>query len=117
MAYKPGLHILSEIKTPEIALLNEYAEVRILLDEKIISYGLTKVGEVYHNFEGGGYTAVVCLTESHLALHTWPEYGILTLDIYLSNCKRINDDKSRKLFQDLIEFYKSESFSKTEVLR
>ena len=33
----------------------------------------------------GGVTGVVLLAESHVAIHTWPELGNVTLDIYVCN--------------------------------
>jgi len=33
-------------------------------------------------FDNGGMTAFVMLTESHLAVHTWPEHGRCALDCY-----------------------------------
>jgi len=36
-----------------------------------------------HKFPGeGGITALVLLTESHLAVHTFPEHGALTVNLY-----------------------------------
>jgi len=36
-----------------------------------------------HRFPGeGGITALVLLTESHLAVHTFPEHGALTVNLY-----------------------------------
>jgi len=38
---------------------------------------------VWHKFPGeGGITGLVALTESHLACHTYPEYGIATFNLY-----------------------------------
>ena len=37
----------------------------------------------WHTFpEPGGVTGFVVLTESHLACHTYPEHGVLTLNLY-----------------------------------
>ena len=37
----------------------------------------------WHVFPGaGGVTGFVMLTESHLACHTYPEHGIVTLNLY-----------------------------------
>ena len=50
-----------------------------LMDE----LGLKAVGEVWHKFPGeGGVTGMAALTESHLACHTYPEYGIATFNLY-----------------------------------
>lgn len=34
-----------------------------------------------HRFEPQGITAAAVLSESHIAIHTWPEHGILFLDM------------------------------------
>jgi S-adenosylmethionine decarboxylase len=50
--------------------------------------GLRSVNELFHRFEPaarGAVTGVVLLAESHLAVHTWPELGAVTLDVYVCN--------------------------------
>lgn len=38
---------------------------------------------VWHTFpEPGGVTGFVMLTESHLACHTYPEHGAITINLY-----------------------------------
>jgi S-adenosylmethionine decarboxylase len=117
MNYQPGLHILSELITDEVSLLKESDSVRVFFNEKINNYGLNSLGEIFHQFEGGGYTGVICLTESHIAIHTWPEYNMLTFDVYLSNFMKNNDEVTRKLFDDTIKFFKAKSFTCKEVSR
>eukprot|EP01035_Chromulina_nebulosa_P023121 gene23121-29959_t len=64
-----------------------------VFDALIVSLALTKTGEVYHTFDNGGFTASVCLTESHVSIHTWPEYNLATFDVFLSNFRNDNSDK------------------------
>jgi len=40
------------------------------------------VGEVFHTFEPQGVIYVATLLQSHIAVHTWPELGYVSLDIY-----------------------------------
>ncbi len=117
MHYRPGLHILSEIMTDHVDLLKDHGPIRKYFQEKITLYGLQSVGEVFHPFEEGGYTGVICLTESHLAIHTWPEYGIVTFDIYLSNFRKDNDPVTRQLFEDTVQFFKPKHYTRKEVKR
>lgn len=117
MNYNPGLHILGEITSEESHLLTEYSAVKDFLNAKVLEYNLNSLGEVFHNFENGGYTGVVCLTESHIAIHTWPEFGIVTLDVYLSNFKKINDPTARNIFDDILKFFKAKKYSKKEIKR
>lgn len=115
--YRPGLHILGEIVTLQQSLLLDHAETKEFFTGKISEYGLNSLGEVWHNFENGGYTGVICLTESHIAIHTWPEYNIVTFDVYLSNFRKTNDEKARSLFNDTIQFFNAESYTRNEVAR
>jgi len=64
------------------ALGNE-AKIRSLLDAVMRDLGLRAVGSVWHKFDGeGGVTGMIALTESHLACHTYPEYGTATFNLY-----------------------------------
>jgi S-adenosylmethionine decarboxylase len=46
--------------------------------------GATVIGEAFHHFgEGCGISGVVILAESHLAIHTWPEQQIATIDVFV----------------------------------
>jgi len=57
--------------------------VRGIMDAVIADLGLRSIGSVWHTFEGeGGVTGLVALTESHLACHTYPEYGTATFNLY-----------------------------------
>lgn len=39
-------------------------------------------GEAAHFFEPWGLTVLLLLSKSHIAIHTWPEYGYVALDIF-----------------------------------
>lgn len=107
MKYNPGTHIIATLYTTEAALLSSYVPVQQLLDELIHQFSLQKLGEVYHNFPTGGFTAVICLSESHISLHTWPEHKMINLDIYLSNFQRNNDGTVDQLFSELVRFFEA----------
>ncbi|HSY61619.1 MAG TPA: S-adenosylmethionine decarboxylase [Cytophaga sp.] len=115
--YLPGLHVLGTIHTDQTTLLTDYSDFKKWLIQKIVSYELTPLGDFYHSFEGGGYTGMICLTESHIAFHTWPEYSLLTIDIFLSNYKKENDDKARGLFEECVAYFKATLVAKNEVKR
>ena len=78
------------------------------MEEQITLLGLRKIGEVYHNFPGGGYTGVVCLTESHLSIHTWPERNYVTFDIFLSNYLKDNRPVTRRVYKATQEFLQAD---------
>ncbi len=117
MPYQPGLHILAEFTTSKTEYLSTCSPCRVLFDDLTSKLSLTKVGEVYHEFEGGGYTAVICLTESHLSIHTWPEFGLATFDIFLSNYQKDNSEKVRLFYAEVLAFFEGVEQQKNEVNR
>ena len=66
------------------ASLRDLDLLRALFDRIIADLGLRTVGETHwHQFEGtGGITGLCLLSESHLACHTFPEYGSLCLNLF-----------------------------------
>jgi S-adenosylmethionine decarboxylase len=116
ITYRPGLHLLSTFQSsPD--LLSDVQSCQATFDSLIDSLALTKVGEVYHTFSTGGFTAVVCLTESHVSIHTWPELGIATFDVYLSNYLRDNTAKTKALYAGVLTYFKGMELSKQEIMR
>ena len=83
-----GTHILINAKASKPVTESDLFKQFILAT--IAGSGLSSVGEVFHTFEGGGFTCVICLTESHIALHTWPEFNFYTCDIYLCDYSQNN---------------------------
>lgn len=117
MTYSKGLHILAEIDTKQLVPLQDYALVKALLMRLIEQYRLTIIGEVFHNFEGGGYTGVYCLTESHISIHTWPEFGRVTYDVFLSNYQNNNESIVKAIHQELVVFFEPNHVNLTEIYR
>ena len=65
------------------AALGDEDTVRGVLASVIADLGLKSVGSLWHKFPGaGGVTGLIALTESHLACHTYPEYGTATFNLY-----------------------------------
>ena len=80
--------------------------LRTLCLAAVRASGLTPVGELFHRFPTpGGVTGVVLLAESHLAVHTWPELGAVTLDAYVCNFGADNSAAALRLVEHLIEAF------------
>jgi S-adenosylmethionine decarboxylase len=100
-----GLHLtadLSECPRDHAALTAPEALRELCLDA-VSRAGLRPVGELFHRFApGAGVTGVVLLAESHLAVHTWPELGAVTLDAYVCNFGADNSARAHTLIDTLI---------------
>ena len=63
--------------------LRDEATIRSIFSCVVADLGLHVIGSVWHKFPGeGGVTGLIALTESHLACHTYPEYGTATFNLY-----------------------------------
>lgn len=105
MSYQPGTHLIATLFTDQVHSLEECTAFRQLVDKLIEENMLQKLGEVYHNFSPAGYTGVVCLSESHVSVHTWPEHGRINIDIYLSNYLRNNDGTVDRLYEAIKTYF------------
>lgn len=116
-AYSPGLHILAKITTADVERLKNADAFMEFILEEIAAKELNALGHTVHSFDDAGYTAVVCLTESHLSIHTWPEFKLLTFDVFLSNFCRENDEKCRAIFNNVSAFFNATQIEHTELKR
>ncbi|MET7259064.1 S-adenosylmethionine decarboxylase family protein [Dyadobacter fermentans] len=115
--YTPGLHLIATLHSDNTALLAGYAGFKSLADDLTGAFDLQKLGEVYHDFEPGGFTGIICLSESHLSVHTWPEFGKVNLDIYLSNFQRVNNGTVRAIFDRIAAYFEAEVISENQIIR
>ncbi len=62
--------------------LNDPKLVMDALEKACEVAGATIISRTGHHFSPYGVTAVVVIAESHLAVHTWPEYGYAAVDLF-----------------------------------
>jgi len=77
-----GRHILAEFFHCDVHRLNDPVTVQNLMMESAKACGATVVQAVFHSFNPHGVSGVVVIAESHLAIHTWPEYGHAAVDVF-----------------------------------
>ena len=78
-----GRHLLLELKDCNRELLSDLDFLRNTLLSAAREAGATIMGDSFHVFEPyGGVSGVVIIAESHLSIHTWPEYGYAAVDIF-----------------------------------
>jgi S-adenosylmethionine decarboxylase proenzyme len=104
-----GLHLVGDLYecACEKKLLERATEALKLIKSKCEAVGLTVVGERAYEFDGGGYTLAVLLAESHVTLHTWPEYRMVAMDVYVCNHTMDNSSKAHALANGLVELFAS----------
>jgi spermidine synthase/S-adenosylmethionine decarboxylase proenzyme len=77
-----GLHVLADISGSASPLLDDAPGLEHLLRSAATMAGATVLTGHHHAFDPQGATAVVVLAESHVSIHTWPEWGGATIDAF-----------------------------------
>ena len=77
-----GRQVILELKNCNERLLDDLPYIRETLIEAANLVGAHIVGETFHKFSPQGVTGVLAIAESHLCIHTWPEYGYAAVDIF-----------------------------------
>jgi len=79
---KLGRHVLAEFTNCDTAALNDSARIERWLNESARKSGATIVKSVFHHYNPHGVSGVVVIAESHISIHTWPEYGYAAVDFF-----------------------------------
>jgi len=108
-----GLEIIGDLKFCDQFKLSSVksGEFKEYLLSLISKYQLTSVGFVGHDFDKG-FTAIVALAESHIAIHTWPDQRYVSVDIHVCNYSRDNSQNAERLFNELCTYFSAERIEK-----
>jgi len=100
LSIKVGKHIIADIRLNSNTVLTDLNYLRDLLYESALKANLKIVGEHSYVFENtGGISLILIIAESHISIHTWPEYNFLTLDIF--TCGK--DESAWIVYQNVID--------------
>ena len=77
-----GRHVLAEFFECNPNILNNKDKIENLMVDAAIECGATIVQKCFHMFSPYGVSGVVIISESHLAIHTWPELGYAAVDLF-----------------------------------
>jgi S-adenosylmethionine decarboxylase len=74
--------MLLELFDCDLSAINNLDAVKGALIEAAKRAQATIVDVVFHEFNPFGISGVVVIAESHLSIHTWPEYRYAAVDIF-----------------------------------
>jgi S-adenosylmethionine decarboxylase len=77
-----GRHILAEIYECDPAILNDRKMIEKIMVDAALEAGAEIREVAFHKFSPQGVSGVVVISESHLAIHTWPELGYAAVDVF-----------------------------------
>ncbi len=82
MSKSLGTHTIVELFDCSKRVLNDPDYLEKTLVHAAERAGATVIKSAFHKFSPHGVTGIVLVAESHLSLHTWPEYGYSAVDIF-----------------------------------
>jgi len=85
-----GSHLIIDLWTERS--LNDSNYIESILKDCVEKIGATLLSSHFHNFCPIGVTGVLILEESHISIHTWPEYNYAAIDIF--TCRNIKSDNA-----------------------
>jgi S-adenosylmethionine decarboxylase len=108
-----GRHILVELYDCDKEALNDLDLIREIMLKAAIDCGAVVLGESFHRFSPQGVSGVVVIAESHISIHTWPEYGYAAADVFTCGTS-VNPEIAAGV---LIERLGSKNHTLTEIKR
>ena len=114
-----GTHIIGDLKNCDAYYLFnlDYDEIKNKVSSIIKRNNFTELGSYYHHFDNNSFTAVISLSESHISMHTWPELGIVNIDVYTCNYENDNTNSTRKAFTEIANLFGKSTIKKIELQR
>jgi S-adenosylmethionine decarboxylase len=107
-----GLHLTADLShcQCDTAWLTDADRLGAACVQAVEAAGLQAVAQLFHRFAPlahtpSGVTATVLLAESHLCVHTWPELGGVTLDVYVCNFGGDHTAKAHALMEALLTLF------------
>jgi len=77
-----GTHLLVELRDCNPKIIKDLAKVKNALVSAAKEAKATIVDISFHEFNPFGISGMVIIAESHLSIHTWPEYSYAAVDIF-----------------------------------
>jgi len=112
MKIEIGTHLIIDAWDCPADLLNDKEKISQALLRAVKEGNATLVDLVVHQFSPHGVTANATLAESHIALHTWPEYGYFAADLFFCG-----EGKPHKAMEYLKDALQAQEFSIQEIKR
>ncbi len=84
MPYRPiGYHFVGEMRFSDQELLLENEKIQKIFLNALSFANLITYDIFHHNYQPYGFSAIAMLETSHAAIHTWPEHGYISVDIFI----------------------------------
>ncbi|GEM05017.1 S-adenosylmethionine decarboxylase proenzyme [Halolactibacillus miurensis] len=77
-----GRHVIAEMWDCNIDILNDMGKIEQIFVDAALKSGAEIREVAFHKFAPQGVSGVVIISESHLTIHSFPEHGYASIDVY-----------------------------------
>lgn len=77
-----GRHVISELWGCDFEKLNNLVKIEQIFVDAALRSGAEVREVAFHKFAPQGVSGVVIISESHLTIHSFPEHGYASIDVY-----------------------------------
>lgn len=77
-----GMHVVLDLYECDPEILDDIEKIEEILTKAAEVANATIIDKRFHKFSPQGVSGVVVVSESHIAIHTWPEHGYAAVDVY-----------------------------------
>ncbi len=97
-----GRHVIAELWDCNEAKLNDMAFIEQIFVDAALKAGAEVREVAFHKFAPFGVSGVVIISESHLTIHSFPEHGYASIDVYTCG-DRIDPNVAADYIQQALE--------------
>ncbi|WP_050616017.1 adenosylmethionine decarboxylase [Bacillus testis] len=95
-----GRHVISELWGCDFEKLNNVMKIEQIFVEAALRSGAEVREVAFHKFAPQGVSGVVIISESHLTIHSFPEHGYASIDVY--TCGDLNPNVAANYIADAL---------------
>jgi S-adenosylmethionine decarboxylase len=77
-----GMHYLAEFHQCPYEIINNTDLVEDIMNRAAEKSRATIIKSLFHKFSPHGVSGIIVVAESHFAIHTWPEHGYASVDLF-----------------------------------
>ncbi len=103
-------HVIGEIYDADRSLMNDPGFLQEAIVSAVVGSGLT-LFDVYVHEQRSGLIGIGVIGESHVAVRTWPDVGIVTVEV--SSCK--DAESTWMVYRRLVEMFRGKSGNAMEI--
>ncbi|MGY0693105.1 adenosylmethionine decarboxylase [Virgibacillus sp. FSP13] len=108
-----GRHVITELWECNIDILNDMDLLERIFVDAALKAGAEVREVAFHKFAPHGVSGVVIISESHLTIHSFPEHGYASIDVY--TCGNMIDPYVA--VRHIVKLLEAETYEKVEISR